>query len=169
MHDHLRRLLGDHALQTANVIAALGVVGEADLDPLLVNARELGALLGAGYSVPPRRFVELLTGHANMTAAYLGHLRRNEQVRAAAIERSWEHNGEDIARALVDADSELRLSDIRQIVREHLDLVRAQATAFYRGDRDGAFQAYERDRDQMLALADLLAEASEPVATAVAE
>jgi hypothetical protein len=158
MHDRLRQLLGDHALQTANVVAALGAGREPDPKLLLLNAQELGALLGHGYGVSPQRFVELLIEHANGTVMLLGYLRRNDPFRAAAIERSWEHNGEDLVRAFLDADPALNRGEIRRLVREHLDLVRAQANAFFRGDKDTAFANYQRDNDVLLVLGDLLVE-----------
>jgi hypothetical protein len=159
-HDDMRKLWEDHITWTRLAIVSFG----ADLDDLgptlerlLQNQDYIGAAVAPFYGeVAGAALAGLLREHIDGAVAVLVAARDNPAGLDDALD-AWYVNGEEIADFLHEANPRFwPHEELRQMMRHHLDLTLAEATARLQGDFAADIAAYEEVHIQILEMADML-------------
>jgi hypothetical protein len=159
----VRKLWEDHITWTRMVIVS-AIAGSPDLDAatqrLLSNQDDIGDAVvpylgfdsGAGLA-------ELLREHILIAATILGAAKAGDTGTFDAALTDWYVNGDKIAVFLHLANPRMwPLGQMTAMMREHLDLTLAEATARLNGDWDADVLAYDRVHDAILKMADMIAD-----------
>jgi len=161
LRTQMRKLWEDHVTWTRMVIVSVAADlpdRQAAVGRLLANQDDLGEAIKPYYGdAAGDRLAELLREHIVIAADVLTAAKAgNSEALNAALER-WYDNGDDIAAFLNAANPRnWPLEEMRQMMREHLDLTTAEAVARLGGDWDADVQAYDRAHEQVLEMADML-------------
>ena len=163
LHVTMRKLWEDHVVWTRMVIVS-AIAGSPDLDAatqrLLVNQDDIGDAIvpylgfeaGAGLA-------ELLRGHIVIAAEILGAATAGDSDTFGAALADWYINADEIATFLHGANPrEWPIEHMKMMMREHLDLTLAEATARLTGDWDADVRAYDQVHDAILLMADMIAD-----------
>src|SRR5215216_10766 len=161
LRTQMRKLWEDHVTWTRMVIVSVAADlpdRQAAVGRLLANQDDLGEAIKPYYGdAAGDRLAELLREHIVIAADVLTAAKAgNSEALNAALER-WYDSGDDIAAFLNAANPRnWPLEEMRQMMREHLDLTTAEAVARLGGDWDADVQAYDRAHEQVLEMADML-------------
>lgn len=163
LHTTMRKLWEDHVVWTRMVIVS-ALAGSPDLDAatqrLLSNQDDIGNAVvpylggeaGAGLAA-------LLREHIVIAAAILGAAKAGDSDGLNAALTDWYVNGDEIAGFLHSANPrEWPIEHMQTMMREHLDLTLAEATARLNGDWEADVAAYDRVHDAILLMADMIAD-----------
>jgi hypothetical protein len=160
--DVMRRLWEDHIVWTRGFIVSF-VAGLPDLDAtterLLRNQVDIGDALRpfVGDAVGDR-VTQLLTDHILGAAQLLDAAKRGDSTAVEHASTAWYANGDEIAAVLSALNPRAwPLSNMQDMMREHLDLTLAEAIAYLQGDWVTAVVAYDRVHEAILRMADMLA------------
>jgi hypothetical protein len=157
----MRKLWEDHVVWTRMVIVA-AIAGSSDVDSatqrLLANQDDIGDAIapffgheaGAGLAA-------LLREHILIAAEILAAATSGDSEAFDTALASWYVNGDDVAGFLHTANPRSwPLGHMKAMMREHLDLTLAEATARLNGDWDADVRAYDRVHDAILRMADMI-------------
>lgn len=161
LHDGMRKLWEDHVSWTRLfVVSTLGGLPdrEAATKRLLQNQVDIGDAIKPYYGdAAGTQLTVLLKAHILAAADLVGALMRSDSDRAAAAKTTWQANADEIATLLSSANpAAWPLSDMKAMMREHLDLTTAEVAARLAHDWEADIAAYTRIRDQALTMADML-------------
>jgi len=163
LRSDMRKLWEDHVTWTRMVIVSVAADlpdRQAAVSRLLANQDDLGDAIKPYYGeAAGERLAELLREHIVIAADVLVAAKAGDSdALNAALER-WYDNGNEIAAFLNAANPRnWPLDEMRQMMREHLDLTTAEAVARLSGDWDADVKAYDRAHEQVLQMADMLSE-----------
>jgi hypothetical protein len=163
LHVTMRKLWEDHVVWTRMVIVS-AIAGSPDLaaatQRLLSNQDDIGdsvvPYLGfdAGAAL-----AELLREHITVAATILGAAKAGDGAALDAALADWYVNADEIAGLLHGANPRAwPIEAMKMMMREHLDLTLAEATARLTGDWDADVLAYDRVHDAILLMADMIAD-----------
>lgn len=163
LHATMRKLWEDHVVWTRMVIVS-ALAGSPDLDAatqrLLSNQDDIGNAVvpylgveaGAGLAA-------LLREHIVIAAAILGAAKAGDSDGLNAALTDWYVNADEIAGFLHSANPRAwPIEHMQTMMREHLDLTLAEATARLNGDWEADVAAYDRVHDAILLMADMIAD-----------
>jgi hypothetical protein len=160
-HDEMRKLWEDHITWTRLAIVSFAAA-LADLQPtldrLLQNQVDLGNAIAPFYGEEAgQALTDLLTEHILGAVDILVAAKAQDQPALDAAIEAWYVNGEEIADLLSEANPRFWPQDeMRAMMREHLDLTLAEATARLQGDFAADIAMYEEIHRQILEMADML-------------
>jgi hypothetical protein len=168
LHDQMRKLWEDHITWTRNVIISFEVnvpdqsVVLPDLNAavgrLLQNQTDIGDAIKPYYGeAAGDQLTALLREHILGAADVLAALKAGDQSALEAALDAWYANAHDIALFLSTANPKnWPLSEIDQMMRDHLDATTHEAVARKQGDWSADVAAYDAVHLQILEMADML-------------
>ena len=161
LRNDMRQLWEDHIVWTRMVIVSFAA-DLPDLNPaigrLLQNQGDIGDAIKPFYGdTAGNQLTALLRDHIFIAADVLAAAKAGDtEALTGALDR-WYANGEDIADFLADANPEnWPRSEMRAMMREHLDLTTQEAVARLTGDWEADIAAYDAIHLQILEMADML-------------
>jgi hypothetical protein len=160
-HDGMRKLWEDHVTWTRLFIVSFAA-GLPDTDAtaqrLLQNQTDLGNAIKPFYGDRAgRQLTALLREHILIAADLLQAAKAGDSAAVADANARWYANADQIATFLHQANpDEWPLDEMKQMMREHLDLTLAEAVARLQGDWAADIAAYERVHQEILHMADML-------------
>ena len=153
----------DHATWTRDVI--IGILDQtpdasADLARLLENQVDIGNAIKPYYGdAAGQALTDLLTEHIVIAGDILVAARDGDTAGFDAANAAWYQNGEDIAVFLNTANPEnWELEPMKMHMEHHLDLTLAEAVAHLSGNHEEEVQVYDDVYEQLMDLADILAD-----------
>ena len=159
----MRLLWADHAFWTRGVI-----VGILDQSPdandalvrLLQNQVDIGDAIKPYYGdAGGQALADLLTEHIVVAGDLLVAARDGDSAGFDAAHTAWYQNGDDISIFLNSANPEnWELEPMKMHMKHHLDLTLAEAVAHLEGRHDDEVQVYDDVFEQLMGLADELAD-----------
>ena len=159
-HDDMRKLWEDHITWTR--LAIVSFAGDLDdltptLDRLLQNQSDIGDAIKPFYGdAAGEALTDLLEEHILGAVAILQAASGGGGDLQDALD-AWYDNGNEIADFLNAANPAFWPQDeMRLMMKEHLDLTLAEATARLGGDFNADIAAYEEIHEQILEMADML-------------
>jgi hypothetical protein len=161
LHDNMRRLWEDHITWTRLFI----VSASADLPDLpattqrlLANQKDIGDAIKPFYGrAAGERLRALLTQHILVAADILAAAKAGDQVALQRQSRIWSRNGNQIGDFLHAANPRhWGRKEMRRMMRDHLRLTLAEASAHLQHHHQADIRAYDRINRQILAMADML-------------
>jgi hypothetical protein len=160
-HDGMRRLWVDHVTWTRLFIVSF-VAELPDLQPttdrLLQNQVDIGDAIKPFYGrAAGDRLTDLLTDHILTAAQLLQAARDNDQAALDQAKAHWYANAREIARFLHRANPEnWSLSDLRTMMKDHLDLTLQEASQQLAGEFAAGVATYDQVETEILHMADML-------------
>ncbi len=163
LHDGMRKLWEDHITWTRMFIIS-DVAGLPDLDPtvsrLLKNQTDIGTAITPYYGdAAGAELTALLRSHILTAANLLAAAKDGDAPAVQTASASWYANADSIATFLSTANPQnWPLSDMKEMMKDHLDLTLEEALARLHGDYTGDIVAYDKVHDEILRMADMLSE-----------
>jgi hypothetical protein len=161
LRNDMRQLWEDHIVWTRMVIVSFAA-DLPDLNPaivrLLQNQGDIGDAIKPFYGdAAGNQLTALLRDHIIIAADVLAAAKAGDtEALTGALDR-WYANGEDIADFLAAANpASWPQSEMRAMMREHLDLTTQEAVARLTGDWEADIAAYDEIHLQILEMADML-------------
>ena len=160
-HDGMRRLWVDHVTWTRLFIVSFVADlpdQQATTDRLLQNQVDIGQAIKPFYGkAAGNQLTDLLTQHILTAAQLLGAAKDNDQAGFEQASDAWYANAREIARFLHDANPRhWSLSDLRSMMKEHLDLTLQEAAQQLGGDYAASVATYDQVETEILHMADML-------------
>lgn len=159
----MRYLWADHATWTRDVI--VGLLDETPyavdaLNRLLLNQVHIGNAIKPYYGEEAGGALsDLLTEHIVLAGDLLVAARDGDSESFDEAHKEWYRNGDDISIFLNSANPEnWKLEPMKMHMKHHLDLTLAEAVAHLEGRHDDEVQAYDDVFEQLMGLADELAD-----------
>ena len=162
-HDAMRKLWEDHITWTRLFIVS-STEDLPDLEEtthrLLQNQVDIGDAIKPFYGdAAGRRLTALLTEHITTAGTLLQAAKDGDADAFEAAKDAWYRNARHIARFLHEANPEnWPLSEMKTMMRDHLDLTLAEAAARLRGAYRREIVAYDAVHLEILQMADMLSE-----------
>src|SRR5688572_10097066 len=157
----MRKLWEDHITWTRLFI----VSAAADLpdkaattERLLRNQSDIGNAVKTYYgNEAGDKLTALLRDHITIAAELVGAAKAKDNAKVADARTRWNANSDEIATFLSGANPRnWPAADMKKMMREHLDLTTAEATARLSGNWAADIAAYEKVHDQILHMSDML-------------
>ena len=159
----VRKLWEDHITWTrVYIIAALAGLPEADTaaQRLLQNQADIGNAIKPFYGDQAgSQLTSLLNDHILTAADLLAAAKSGDAAGFEAASTRWYANADQIAVFLNSANPDnWSLAEMQVMMKDHLDLTLEEAVARLNGDWAGDVAAYDKVHDEILHMADMLAE-----------
>ena len=161
LHDAMRRLWEDHITWTrlfiVSAVADLPDKG-ATTERLLQNQVDIGNAIKPYYGdAAGEKLTALLKTHITTAAELVGAAKANDTAKMGDASKRWYANAEEIAAFLSGANPKSwPPAEMKQMMREHLDLTTAEAVAHLKGNWADDIAAYDKIHTQILQMADML-------------
>lgn len=159
----VRKLWEDHITWTrVFIMAELADLPEASTaaQRLLQNQTDIGNAIKPFYGdAAGDQLTSLLKDHILIAADLLAAAKTGDSTEFEDANQRWYENANQIAAFLNSANPEnWPLSDMQSMMKSHLDLTLEEATARLNGDWAGDVTAYDKIHDEILQMADMLAD-----------
>lgn len=157
----MRRLWEDHVVWTRMAIVSFAA-DLPDFEPiaerLLRNQADIGDAFAPYYGRGAAdQLTDLLREHILIAVDVLVAAKAGDQAALADAQARWEANADEIAAFLHAANPRnWRLSTMRAMMREHLELTTQEAVARLTGDFEADIAAYDAVHHHILGMADTL-------------
>jgi hypothetical protein len=160
-HDGMRKLWEDHITWTRLVIVSLAndlPDTQTTVDRLLQNQVDIGNAVKPFYGeAAGDQLTALLTDHIVIAAEVIQAAKAGDTAAFDDALARWYENGDDIAEFLNAANPDnWPLEEMKEMMREHLDLTLQEAGTYLGGDFAASVAAYEDVHVQALEMADML-------------
>jgi hypothetical protein len=160
-HDDMRKLWEDHITWTRLVIVSIAndlPDTQTTVDRLLQNQVDIGDAVKPFYGeAAGAQLTALLTDHIVIAAEILQAAKAGDTAAFDDALVRWYENADDIAEFLNAANPKnWPLEEMREMMREHLDLTLQEAGAYLGGDFAASIAAYDQVHLQALEMADML-------------
>ena len=157
----MRALWEDHITWTRLFIVS-AVDGLGDLDAtaarLLRNQTEIGDAIKPFFGdAAGAQLTELLNDHILTAGDLIAAAKKGDDDAVAKTSKAWYRNGDDIADFLADAGIGSR-SELRSMMKGHLDTTLEEAVARLSGDYEAEIAAYDKVRSHIHHMSDALAD-----------
>lgn len=158
--NHMRLLWEQHVAWTRMAIMSL-VFGLPDTDAvlarLLQNAPDMGNALKPFFGEAiGNTYSGLITEHLTIAADLVKAAKAGDTNKAAAIEKKWYANGDEIISFLSRILPYLPKEEFKKMFYEHLALTKGQAVAMLNKDYQTSIQMYDRNERMALMMADMI-------------
>lgn len=128
---------------------------QAVTNRLLQNPQDIGMVFGAYFpEAEVSLFTRLLTEHVQLGGALFTALREGDQTRAEMINRQWYANADQLSAVLARMSPNYRYGEIRNMLYQHLGMVKEQAAYYLRGSYEESIQEFDASEQQVLVMAD---------------
>mgnify|MGYP001213161601 FL=1 len=160
--NRFRMLWEQHDIWTRETINGI-VFGLPNLDlvirRLLRNPRDFADVFREFYGNRiAARFEELFTEHLTLAADLVNAAKAGNSSEAERVEKRWFENAEEIARFFGNINPFWSRSQWREMMFEHLNLVKKEAVTLLEGNFEENIAVYDRIEKQTLAMADEMAD-----------
>ena len=157
----MRKLWEDHITWTRLFIVDFSAGApetDATLQRLLRNQVDIGNAIAPYYgSDAGGKLTDLLKQHILQAGDVLAAAKAADAAKLDAASKRWYANANDIAIFLHGANPDAwPLSEAQAMMKSHLDDTTAEAVAHLKGDWTADIAAYDKVRDQILGMADML-------------
>jgi hypothetical protein len=162
-HDAMRQLWEDHIVWTRMAIVSI-VDDRPDqsfaVERLLRNQDDIGNAIKPFYGeAAGDALTALLREHIVGAADLLAAAKSGDAAAVEAASVAWYANGDEIGAFLADANPRnWERAEMQAMMRDHLDLTLAEATARLQGDFAADVAAYDEIHVQILHMADMLSD-----------
>jgi hypothetical protein len=158
----VRKLWEDHITWTrVYIISALAGLPEADTAAkrLLQNQTDIGNAIKPFYGDQAgEQLTSLLKDHILTAADLLSAAKSGDSAKLKDASKRWYDNADQIAAFLSSANPDSwSQTDMQSMMKSHLDLTLAEATARLKKDWPADVAAYDKVHDEILQMADMLA------------
>lgn len=158
----LRDLWVDHIVYTRNYIIGFAA-GLPDTNivaqRLLKNQEDIGNAIKPFYgNEAGDKLTSLLKGHILGAADILKAAKSGNTTGAAAAEKKWYGNADEIATFLSAANPNWSKADLKTMLDSHLNLTLSEAVATLGGKYSNSIIAFDKIRQQAMAMSDSLAD-----------
>lgn len=131
----------------------------ATVTRLLQNAPDMGNALKHFYGEEAgNTFSNLIKDHLVIAADLVKAAKAGKQNEAAAIEKKWYANGDEIATFLNKINPYINKEEFRKMFYEHLALVKAAAVTMLSKDYEKGVQVYDKNEKEVLQMSDTITE-----------
>ncbi|UQZ37706.1 acetylglutamate kinase [Paenibacillus sp. PK3_47] len=156
----MRMLWEQHVAWTRMAITSL-VFGLPDTDAvlarLLQNAPDMGNAFKPFFGENiGNTYTRLITEHLSIAADLVKAAKAGDTSSAAAAEKKWYANADEIISFLSSILSYLPKEEFKKMFYEHLALTQAEAVAMLNKDYKASIQIYDRIERQALMMADMI-------------
>lgn len=125
---------------------------------LLASCREMRDLLRPYFGDDAaERFGEIMTTHLELDAGFVKETSNGMVMEAAAVEKAWHANAEQIAALLATANLNLPEEPLSTLFNAHLKLTKVEAIAIINGDHGAEIAAFDEVLHQAHMMSDSLA------------
>jgi hypothetical protein len=162
-HDAMRKLWEDHITWTRLTIVSLSN-GLPDTDPtvqrLLQNQTDIGNAIKPYYGdAAGDQLTALLRDHILIAAEIIQAAKSGDTAAQNDAIARWYANADDISIFLNSANPSFwPLDEMKDMMREHLDLTLQEAVSYLTGDHAASIAAYDQIHLQALEMADMLSD-----------
>lgn len=126
---------------------------------LLQTPEDIASVFEMFYSQPMvNQLKQLLTQHVELAGELAASLRDNSMERAEQVEMQLNQNADQVARLLANANTNYDYEELRRILRNHLDLMKASMMADLNGEHDESIRLMDENEELLMDLADILTE-----------
>ena len=165
-HDAMRKLWEDHITWTRLFIVSKGTRRKdlpdlkATTARLLANQQDIGDAIKPFYGdAAGEQLTSLLRTHITTAADLVAAAKAGRDKKVRQASRAWYANADEIAAFLSSADPDAwPLDRMEAMMKDHLDLTLAEATAQIEGRYRASIAAYDEVHDQILTMADMLSD-----------
>lgn len=156
----MTKLWEDHVAWTRNVILNvfddLPGTNEA-VERLLKNQDDIGDAIRPYYGEEAgNKLTALLHTHILEACELFKATKENNKLKMATIHKAWHLNADSISQFFCNANPNWKISEMKPMMREHLDLTMVEAQARLKRDYDGDIAAYDKVRIEIAKMADML-------------
>jgi hypothetical protein len=165
-HDAMRSLWEDHITWTRLFIVSAATADEALPDLKATTERLLQNQVDIGDAIKPfygdaagEQLTSLLKTHITTAADLVTAAKAGDKQAAKKASDAWYANADEIATFLNGANpDDWPLADAKAMMKEHLELTEDEATAQIEGRFADGVADYDKVRDQILEMADMLSD-----------
>jgi hypothetical protein len=159
--DAMRKLWDDHITWTRLFIVDFNAGSpetDATLQRLLRNQVDIGDAIAPYYgSDAGGKLTDLLKQHILQAGDVLAAAKAGDATKLDVASKRWYANANDIAAFVHGANPDAwPLAEAQAMMKSHLDDTTAEAVAHLKGDWAADIAAYDKVRDQILGMADML-------------
>lgn len=127
------------------------------IERLLRNPIDFGRVFKVFYGFrAASKFSTLLTEHLTLAAALVEAAKAGDDQGAAEIEKKWYQNADEIAAFLGSINPFWSEEEWREMMHEHLKLVKAEAVDILTGNYSAGIAVYDEIERQTLEMADMM-------------
>jgi hypothetical protein len=161
LHDAMRKLWEDHITWTRLfIVSALADLPDkgATTERLLQNQLDIGNAIKPYYGdAAGEKLTALLKTHITTAADLIAAAKANDTAKMTDANKRWYTNADEIAAFLSGANPKSwPPAEMKQMMREHLDLTTAEVVAHLKGNWADDVAAYDKIHSQILQMADML-------------
>ena len=161
LHDAMRKLWEDHITWTRLfIVSAVADLPDkaATTERLLQNQVDIGNAIKPYYGdAAGEKLTALLKTHITTAAELVAAAKANDSAKVADASKRWYANADEIAAFLSGANPKSwPPAEMKQMMREHLDLTTAEVVAHLKGNWPEDVAAYDKIHTQILQMADML-------------
>ena len=157
----MRRLWEDHVSWTRlYIVSAVGNLPgkEATAQRLLQNQSDIGNAIKPFYGAAAGdKLTALLKDHIVIATEIIGAAMKGEEAKKEEASKRWTANADEIAVLLSGANPAWPVGELKGMLHEHLALTSAELVAELGKKWDESVAAYDKVKDQMMKMADVLA------------
>ena len=162
-HDAMRKLWEDHITWTRLFIVSAAADlpdKDATTQRLLQNQTDIGNAIKAFYGdAAGEKLTALLRDHILISADVVTAAKMQDMPKKDEAARRWGANADEIATFLTTANPKnWPAAEMKIMMHDHLDLTTKEAVARLQGDWAADIAAYEKVHEQILKMADMLAD-----------
>lgn len=162
LKQEMRKLWIDHVVWTRlYLVSRIGGVGDQEqvLARLLRNQKDIGDAFKPYYGdAAGTKLTGLLTEHIVLAGKLLDALLSGKSEEAAAYNKQWYKNADDIAKFLSVANPNWPYKEMKDDLETHLKLITEDVSARMNKDWNASVVAFDKGEDHMAMFGDKLAE-----------
>jgi hypothetical protein len=156
----MRKLWEDHITWTRMyLVSAINSLGDKDptLARLLQNQVDIGNAIKPYYgNEAGDKLTSLLKEHITLAGEVVTAAVNQDQAALGQADSKWHDNGNAIADFLARANPNLPKDQLREMMKEHLDLTKQEAVDILQKNSDASIADYDKVHDQILQMADMI-------------
>ncbi|MDV2582406.1 glycosyltransferase [Alkalibacillus haloalkaliphilus] len=162
--NEFRRLWIDHVLWTSNYITSATTAGAEDqeqvLSRLLRNQEDIGNAIKPVYGEDAGdKLTELLKEHIVIAGEIVDAAIEGNEDMVDQLNNEWYRNADDIADFLSDANPNLKIEDLKELLEMHLEMVTDDLIASLEKEWDDRIVAIDEGITHIILMADTISDA----------
>lgn len=162
LHTAMRRLWEDHIIWTRNVVFCIAdnLPGtEEAVNRLMKNQDDIGRVIKLYYGADAgNKITALLHQHITVATEVIKAAKANNKPMLDNANARWTANADSIAAFLSSANPNLQFSDVKEMMKKHLQLTTDEAIARIKKDYNNDRDAFEKVHGEILSMADMLSD-----------